>query len=105
MSVRYDREVLTNVLVYHQRTSIRGCRCGWAVLGASHPEHVADIYEEAMKAQRVAGYQRDLSDVPIDQQVTCSYPGCVNQLRKADRGGLQFCSLEHRDLFETGDEG
>ncbi len=41
----YDREVLVNVLVYHQATRTSGCHCGWAVLGASHAEHVADIYE------------------------------------------------------------
>lgn len=41
----YDRQVLVDVLIYHQPTSVSGCICGWAVLGASHPEHVADVYE------------------------------------------------------------
>lgn len=44
----YDREVLVTVLVYHQHTNTSGCICGWAVLGASHPEHVADAYEQAV---------------------------------------------------------
>jgi len=47
----YDREVLVNVLIYHQRESISGCICGWSVLGASHAEHVADVYEAAMLAK------------------------------------------------------
>lgn len=45
--VPYDREVLTTVLVYHQRKDASSCGCGWAVLGASHAEHVADVYEQA----------------------------------------------------------
>lgn len=44
-SVCYDRAALVAVLVYHWRTETSGCGCGWAVLGASHPEHVADVYE------------------------------------------------------------
>jgi len=44
----YDREALIEVLVYHQPTSTSGCICGWAVLGASHAEHVADRYEYVM---------------------------------------------------------
>lgn len=46
----YDREVLVTVLVYHQHTNTSGCICGWAVLGASHPEHVADVYEQSVAA-------------------------------------------------------
>lgn len=104
MSVRYERDVLVNVLIYHQRSSLRSCRCGWNILGASHPEHIADEYERAI-ARRGQPYQHNLGDLLPEQRVTCSYPGCTNELRKADHGGLQFCSLEHRDLFETGEEG
>lgn len=50
--VVYDREVLVEVLVYHWRTKTSGCGCGWAKLGASHPEHVADAYEQAVRAAR-----------------------------------------------------
>lgn len=46
----YDREVLVEVLVYHYRDGIRGCGCGWSKLGASWPEHVADVYEESVRA-------------------------------------------------------
>lgn len=49
--VRYDREVLTNVLIYHARTDTSGCHCGWAVLGASYADHVADVYEQSVAAR------------------------------------------------------
>lgn len=44
----YDRKVLVEVLVYHWPTNTAGCTCGWAVLGQSHPEHVADVYEASL---------------------------------------------------------
>ncbi len=44
----YDREILTTTLVYHQRRNSSSCHCGWSQLGASHAEHVADIYEESV---------------------------------------------------------
>ena len=44
----YHREVLVEVLIYHQRTSIERCGCGWDKLGASHSEHVADVYEASV---------------------------------------------------------
>lgn len=47
----YDRDVLVNVLIYHYRNGIEGCGCGWAVLGASWPEHVATVYEESVAAR------------------------------------------------------
>lgn len=50
--VAYDRGVLVNVLVYHQRVNLRGCGCGWDALGRSHPEHVADVYEESIRARQ-----------------------------------------------------
>lgn len=46
--VTYDREVLVNVLVYHWRSDIKGCGCGWAELGRSWPEHVATVYEASV---------------------------------------------------------
>lgn len=46
----YDRDRLVEVLVYHQRTDTSGCHCGWAVLGASYAEHVADAYEMSARA-------------------------------------------------------
>jgi 16S rRNA G1207 methylase RsmC len=47
----YDRAVLVEVLVYHQRTADTGCACGWGVLGASFAEHVAAVYEESVIAR------------------------------------------------------
>jgi hypothetical protein len=60
----YDRGELMTTLVYHQRRNIAGCICGWSVLGASHPVHVADMYEAAMKEREAAlatddHYERD----------------------------------------------
>lgn len=46
--IPYDREILVNVLIYHQRTNSSGCHCGWAKLGASYAEHVANVYEQSM---------------------------------------------------------
>ena len=46
----YDRRLLTTVLVHHWPTQTSGCGCGWGVLGASHPEHVADVYEASLAA-------------------------------------------------------
>ena len=47
----YDRDVLLTVLIYHYRKDIGGCGCGYRELGASHPEHVADVYEESVRAR------------------------------------------------------
>jgi hypothetical protein len=47
----YVRDVLIEVLVYHQRTDATYCACGWSVLGASHAEHVADVYEDSVTAR------------------------------------------------------
>ena len=46
----YDRDVLLDVLVYHQPTATSGCICGWAELGRSHAVHVADAYEVRVAA-------------------------------------------------------
>lgn len=46
--VKYNRMVLVEILVYHYRKDISGCGCGWAELGRSHPEHVANIYEDCI---------------------------------------------------------
>lgn len=43
----YDRATLVDVLVAHQRHNLSSCLCGWSMLGASHPEHIASEYEKA----------------------------------------------------------
>lgn len=53
--MRYDRKILVHVLVYHRPNDDSSCLCGWAVLGASHPEHVADVYEKTMREARTDG--------------------------------------------------
>jgi hypothetical protein len=52
--VPYDRSVLVDVLVYHYRRDDSSCGCGWAELGRSHPEHVADVYEMAVRERNEA---------------------------------------------------
>lgn len=47
--LRYSRDVLVDVLVYHQRLDAGHCGCGWSVLGASHAAHVAEVYEESIR--------------------------------------------------------
>ena len=49
MPIRYDRDVLVQVLVFHQRQDPQYCTCGWGELGKSHADHVADIYEMSIK--------------------------------------------------------
>lgn len=44
----YDHETMVSTLVAHQPTDTSGCICGWAVLGASHPEHVIAMYEQVV---------------------------------------------------------
>jgi|KBSMisStandDraft_5_1062788.scaffolds.fasta_scaffold824339_2 hypothetical protein len=44
-----ERACLVEVLVYHQRVEdppyTGVCACGWGVLGASHAEHVVEVFE------------------------------------------------------------
>lgn len=47
-AVRYDRGVLADVLTYHQRKDASSCACGWSVIGASHAEHVTDVYQHSV---------------------------------------------------------
>jgi hypothetical protein len=51
----YNRAVLVEVLIYHQRRADSGCHCGWGSRpehwGRSWAEHVADIYEDTARAE------------------------------------------------------
>ena len=48
----HNREILVNVLIYHWRTNTSGCGCGWGVLGASHADHVVEVYEDALRLRQ-----------------------------------------------------
>lgn len=49
----YRRDLLVHVLVYHYRVAPgKGCGCGWDELGRSWPDHVADVYEALVAAER-----------------------------------------------------
>ena len=56
--IDYDRNVRVEVLVYHYRRDMKGCGCGWAELGRSHPEHVADVYEQSVSNEIKAAQGR-----------------------------------------------
>jgi hypothetical protein len=45
------RRCLVEVIIYHWHTNTSGCGCGWAVLGASYAEHVADVFAESWAAR------------------------------------------------------
>ena len=47
--MRYDREILKQVVIYHHKVDIKGCLCGWSELGKSIGDHVADVYEAAVR--------------------------------------------------------
>ena len=50
---RYDREVLMHVVNHHHKVEIKGCICGWAALGRTIGEHVADVYEESVRIKEL----------------------------------------------------
>lgn len=79
-----DRYRLIDTLIHHQRTGPSGCHCGWGALGESHAEHVADQYDEALRAaagpgglqarasrlfQLAAGLAADLPDQSHQQRL------------------------------------
>lgn len=43
---------LARLLVGHQRTDTSACHCGWAALGESHAEHVAELVRSAFHRPR-----------------------------------------------------
>jgi hypothetical protein len=49
--IPYEREMLVEILIYHWRTNTSGCGCGWGELGKSHPDHIADVYEDSMRVR------------------------------------------------------
>lgn len=52
---------VASVLIEHHRSSIEGCRCGWADLGRSHAAHVAAVLARgrllAGQDQRIAAWE------------------------------------------------
>lgn len=61
------RRLATAVLVAHQRRDATSCLCGWANLGHSHAEHVAEVLDQA-------GALRD-APPPSVRWVTCAQCG------------------------------
>lgn len=48
------RSYLVSVLDFHVRQPDGTCFCGWQPDGRSHPEHVAEIFEESTRAHAVS---------------------------------------------------
>jgi hypothetical protein len=48
--MEFNREMMMDVLVYHQRLDVGTCACGWSVIGASHAQHVVEVYELSIEA-------------------------------------------------------
>lgn len=48
---------LARLLVGHQRTDTSACHCGWAALGESHAEHVAELVRSAFHRPRGLDYR------------------------------------------------
>ena len=47
--IPYDREVLSNILIYHRRRDSGGCMCGLLGWSASYVEHVTHVYENTIR--------------------------------------------------------
>lgn len=43
-----ERAILVEIFVYHYRKDNAACGCGWAELGHSHAEHVAEVFESSL---------------------------------------------------------
>ena len=48
---------IARLLVAHQRTDTSACHCGWAALGESHAEHVAELVRSAFHRPRGLDYR------------------------------------------------
>lgn len=71
-----DREVLVDVVIYHTKTTITGCRCGWAKLGYSWAEHVADVVaERSTQPERQLGYPGRQADATPEFPYICNICG------------------------------
>jgi hypothetical protein len=71
----YDRAALVDTLVYHQRRDIRYCTCGWDALGKSHPEHVANVYEQVASLRGVGLHSRACG-IHVHEHGPACHPNC-----------------------------
>ncbi len=47
MSENPELDAVAMLLIEHARYDIVGCHCGWAELGKSHAQHVAQVLDAA----------------------------------------------------------
>ena len=77
---------LARLLVAHQRTDTSACHCGWAALGESHAQHVAELVRSAFHRPRgldtrpperaiLTDLIAELRAMPAACDVCCDVPG------------------------------
>lgn len=100
----YNRDILVNVLVYHYRKTdsiSSGCGCGWAELGKSHSEHVANMYEMAVTLKPVE------EDIALHVHI-CEYEDdkgrcknyAIKKINVANYETIRVCTIHHRYFME-----
>lgn len=77
-TIKYDREVLIEILIYHYRKDSSSCGCGWGELGRSHCAHVADVYEACIKANRVTLLRAYKIEITKDKR--CKFCGATQSV-------------------------
>jgi hypothetical protein len=89
----YDRAVLVDVILNHGRTRIQDCHCGWAVIGSSHADHVADVYEQEVAARLDVIQARPLTGEDVARALAVVER--MTTLARLDLGG-DLCSPTNR---------
>ena len=78
---------LARLLVGHQRTDTSACHCGWAALGESHAEHVAELVRSAFHRPRGLDYRPPeraiLLDLIAQLRDHCREPSCGCDIGRA----------------------
>ena len=78
---------LARLLVAHQRTDTSACHCGWAALGESHAEHVAELVRSAFHRPRGLDTRPPeraiLTDLIAQLRDHCREPSCGCDIGRA----------------------
>ena len=78
---------LARLLVAHQRTDTSACHCGWAALGESHAEHVAELVRSAFHRPRGLDTRPPeraiLTDLIAQLREHCQQPSCGCDIGRA----------------------
>jgi len=78
---------LARLLVAHQRTDTSACHCGWAALGESHAQHVAELVRSAFHRPRGLDTRPPewaiLTDLITHLRDHCREPSCRCDIGRA----------------------